>query len=116
MHGDGPEGVGNNLNNVTRFLAPVLITATWDENLNRELGEDLAQEHRSKGRNVIFAPTIKIVRNPLWGRAGESMSKDPFLTTRMTVGVEIWDKSQRIGNSSQGCTPCLLGNRLVIFC
>lgn len=56
--GDGPEGMGNNLNNVTTFPAPVLITATWDEKLNKQFGEALAQEHRSNGRNVIFAPSI----------------------------------------------------------
>ena len=94
--GDGPEGVGNNLNNVTTFPAPVLITATWDEDLNKEFGEALAQEHRSKGRNVIFAPTINIVRSSLWGRAAESMSEDPFLTSRMTVAVVQGIQSQQM--------------------
>lgn len=94
--GDGPEGVGNNLNNVTTFPAPVLITATWDEDLNKKFGEALAQEHRSKGRNVIFAPTINIVRSPLWGRAAESMSEDPFLTSRMTVAVVQGIQSQQM--------------------
>ena len=36
-----------------------------------------------------------------------------FLLQRMTF--RFGTKSQRIRNSSQGCTLCLLGNRLVIF-
>ncbi|KAJ5261194.1 hypothetical protein N7478_011789 [Penicillium angulare] len=85
--GDGPEGVGNNLNNVTTFPAPVMTTAAWNLSLATRFGEALAQEHKAKGRNVVLAPTINIVRTPLWARAAESLSEDPYLNS--LVGVAI---------------------------
>lgn len=94
--GDGPAGVGNDLNNVTAFPAPVLITSSWDPGLFYLFGQALAQEHRSKGRNVVLAPTINLVRTPLWGRAAESMSEDPFLNGRMAVAAVQGIQSQQM--------------------
>ncbi|KAL4805783.1 glycoside hydrolase superfamily [Aspergillus unguis] len=63
--GDGPSGVGNNLNNVTTFPAPVLASASWSRPLTHRFGAALGAEHKSKGRNVVLAPTINIIRSPL---------------------------------------------------
>lgn len=52
-----------------------------------------------KGRNVVLAPTINILRSPLWARAAETLSEDPWLTARMAVAsVE--------GIQSQGAVAC----------
>lgn len=97
--GDGPAGVGNNLNNVTTFPAPVVAAASWNITLEYAYGQALAQEHMSKGRNVILSPTINILRSPLWGRAAETFSEDPWLTSRMAVaGIK--------GVQSQGALAC----------
>ncbi|KAL4967887.1 glycoside hydrolase family 3 protein [Aspergillus stella-maris] len=85
--GDGPEGVGNNLGNVTTFPAPILTASTWNSTLNELFGRALGAEHKSKGRNIVLAPTINIIRSPLWGRAAESISEDPYLTSRIAVAV-----------------------------
>lgn len=81
--GDGPAGVGNSLNNVTAFPAPVLYAATWNTTKLYLFGQALGQEHKSKARNVVLSPTINILRSPLWGRAGETFSEDPFLTSHL---------------------------------
>jgi beta-glucosidase len=97
--GDGPAGVGNNLNNVTAFPAPVAAAASWNTTLEYAYGQALAQEHMAKGRNVILSPTINILRSPLWARAAETFSEDPWLTSRMAVaGV--------MGVQSQGALAC----------
>ncbi|KAL4948448.1 glycoside hydrolase superfamily [Aspergillus filifer] len=85
--GDGPEGVGNNLNIVTTFPAPILTSSTWNSTLNELFGRALGAEHKSKGRNIVLAPTINIIRSPLWGRAAESISEDPYLTSKLAVAV-----------------------------
>ncbi|KAL4797536.1 glycoside hydrolase superfamily [Aspergillus venezuelensis] len=85
--GDGPEGVGNNLANVTTFPAPILTASTWNSTLNELFGRALGAEHKAKGRNIVLAPTINIIRSPLWGRAAESISEDPYLTSKMAVAV-----------------------------
>jgi beta-glucosidase len=69
--GDGPAGVGNGMTQVTQFPAPIAGAATWDAVLLNEYGRSLAQEHAGKGRNVVLAPTINILRTPKWGRAAE---------------------------------------------
>lgn len=97
--GDGPAGVGNNLNNVTAFPAPVVAAASWNVSLEYAYGQALAQEHMAKGRNVVLSPTINILRSPLWARAAETFSEDPWLTSRMAVaGV--------MGVQSQGALAC----------
>lgn len=97
--GDGPAGVGNSLNNVTTFPAPVVAASSWNTTVQYLFGQALAQEHMGKGRNVVLAPTINILRSPLWARAAETLSEDPWLTARMAVaGVE--------GIQSQGAVAC----------
>lgn len=97
--GDGPAGVGNNLNNVTAFPAPIVAAASWNTSLEYAYGQALAQEHMAKGRNVVLSPTINILRSPLWARAAETFSEDPWLTSRMAVaGV--------MGVQSQGALAC----------
>jgi beta-glucosidase len=86
---DGPAGVRG-----TRFDSsdpssslpcPVALAATWDEGLVQRVAFALGQEARSKGVDVILAPTVNIVRTPLSGRGFECFSEDPLLTTRMAV-------------------------------
>jgi beta-glucosidase len=97
--GDGPAGVGNNLNNVTAFPAPIAAAASWNTSLEYAYGQALAQEHMAKGRNVVLSPTINILRSPLWARAAETFSEDPWLTSRMAVaGV--------MGVQNQGALAC----------
>jgi beta-glucosidase len=97
--GDGPPGVSNSLTNVTTFPAPVLASSTWNTTVQYVFGQAMAREHMGKGRNVILAPTINILRSPLWGRAAETFSEDPWLTSRFAVaGVE--------GIQSQGALAC----------
>lgn len=94
--GDGPAGVGNSLDNVTTFPAPVLDAATWNTTLMYLYGQALGQEHKSKARNVVLSPTINILRSPLWGRAGETFSEDPFLTARLAVAQVRGVQSQKM--------------------
>ncbi|MBV8854894.1 MAG: glycoside hydrolase family 3 C-terminal domain-containing protein, partial [Sinobacteraceae bacterium] len=85
--GDGPAGVGNGMTGVTQFPAPVAGAATWNAALLRRYGMALADEHAGKGRNVVLAPTINILRTPRWGRAAESLGEDPYLTGQLGAAV-----------------------------
>ncbi|ORY63820.1 glycoside hydrolase family 3 domain-containing protein [Leucosporidium creatinivorum] len=83
--GDGPEGVSNGIANVTTFPAPIVVAASFDRDLEYRFGVALAEEHSTKGRNVVLAPTINILRSPLWGRTSESLAEDPFLTGELGI-------------------------------
>ncbi|KAF4901299.1 Thermostable beta-glucosidase B [Colletotrichum viniferum] len=97
--GDGPAGVGNSLNNVTAFPLPVMAASSWNTSIQYDYGQALAQEHMGKGRNIVLAPTINILRSPLWARAAETLSEDPWLTARMAAAVTQ-------GIQSQGALAC----------
>lgn len=90
--GDGPAGVGNGMVGVTQFPAPLMVASTWNAGLMREFGAALGREHAAKGRNVVLAPTINIIRTPKWGRIAETLSEDPYLTaiggTAITTGIQ----------------------------
>ena len=61
------------------------LSATWDEALVMEVTRALGEEARTRGVDVLLAPTVNIIRTPLSGRGFECFSEDPVLTTRIAV-------------------------------
>ncbi|HLN66608.1 MAG TPA: glycoside hydrolase family 3 C-terminal domain-containing protein [Streptosporangiaceae bacterium] len=86
---DGPAGVrGQTMderNPSASLPCPSALGATWDPGLVRELAFALGTEARSKGIDVLLAPTINVMRTPLGGRGFESFGEDPVLIARMAV-------------------------------
>ena len=86
---DGPAGVRgvrfDAANPSSSLPCPIALGATWAPDLIEELATALGREARSKGVDVLLAPTINIVRTPLSGRGFECFSEDPFLTARIAV-------------------------------
>ncbi len=83
MMEDGPVGVRRG--KATDFPASIGMAAAWDPALLDTAGRDIGDETRSKGRGVLLAPCMNIVRVPMNGRTFESYGEDPFLTSRMAV-------------------------------
>src|SRR5260221_8120466 len=86
---DGPAGVRgvrfDPSNPSTSLPCPVAIAATWDVDLVEQIATALGREVRSKGVDVLLAPTMNIIRTPLSGRGFECFSEDPQLTSRIAV-------------------------------
>jgi beta-glucosidase len=86
---DGPSGVRGRRfdpgNPSSSLPCPVALGATWDERLVVQLALALGVEARSRGVDVLLAPTVNIVRTPLSGRGFECFSEDPVLTARIAV-------------------------------
>jgi len=86
---DGPAGVRgarfDPSNPSTSLPCPVALAATWDVDLIEEIATALGHEARSKGVDVLLAPTMNIIRTPLSGRGFECFSEDPLLTSRIAV-------------------------------
>ncbi len=76
---DGPAGVGDGVTGVTQLPAPVDLAATWDPSLAGCYGKVIGAEERGKGAEMVYGPTINIVRVPQWGRAFEALGEDPLL-------------------------------------
>ncbi|MFJ8695482.1 glycoside hydrolase family 3 C-terminal domain-containing protein [Streptomyces roseolilacinus] len=75
----------------TVFPQAVGLGATWNEDLVRRVGEAVSTEVRAMrarddrvGLNV-WAPTVNLLRNPLWGRGEEGYSEDPALTSAIAT-------------------------------
>ncbi|HLZ84857.1 MAG TPA: glycoside hydrolase family 3 C-terminal domain-containing protein [Caulobacteraceae bacterium] len=77
---DGPTGVRSNEGEAaTVFPVGVAMAATWNPGLTRDVAAAIAREALALDNQVVLAPTINIVRTPLWGRNFETYSEDPFL-------------------------------------
>ena len=77
---DGPTGVRSQEGETaTVFPVGVAMAATWNPELTREVAAAIAREALALNNRVVLAPTINIVRTPLWGRNFETYSEDPFL-------------------------------------
>ena len=102
---DGPAGVrGTRFDPAdpsTSLPCPVAIAATWDVDLVERLAVALGHEARSKGVDVLLAPTINIIRTPLSGRGFECFSEDPLLTSRMAVAYVRGVQSAGVGATAK---------------
>jgi beta-glucosidase len=82
-YSDGP--VGPRQGRTTAPPIPLALAATFSPQLAYRHGTVVANEARSKGNDVIFAPTVNLVRTPLNGRTFEAYGEDPYLQSRLGV-------------------------------
>lgn len=82
---DGPVGPRQGAG-ATAMPAPLGLAASFDPALAAQAGGLVADEVKAKGNDVVFAPTVNIMRTPLGGRTFEGYGEDPFLSARTTVG------------------------------
>lgn len=81
---DGPAGVRQG--QATALPSPLGLAATWNPQLAGEYGAVIGDEAKHKGNDVVFGPTVNIMRTPLNSRTFESYGEDPFLSGRTAVG------------------------------
>nr|WP_281386009.1 glycoside hydrolase family 3 C-terminal domain-containing protein [Nocardioides luti] len=81
---DGP--VGPRQGEATAMPIPMALAATWDARLARTHGREIADEAKAKGNDVVFAPTVNLMRTPQGGRTYEAYGEDTFLTGRTAIG------------------------------
>ena len=96
---DGPRGVRKDFENdafkelglsydyVSYLPCNTALAATWNRELAYETGKLLGKEARGRGKDMILAPGINIMRSPLCGRSFEYMGEDPYLVSEMVVPV-----------------------------
>lgn len=94
---DGPMGVRRELEDdnwnpsgttddfVSYLPSNTALACTWNRRQAEKMGRVLGAEARGRGKDVILAPGINIIRTPLCGRNFEYMSEDPYLTAQLAV-------------------------------
>src|SRR5205807_2553340 len=80
---DGP--LGPRQGGSTGMPAPLGLAATWNTKLARLYGSIVGNESKDKGNDVVFGPTVNVMRTPLGGRTYEAFGEDPFLIARTAV-------------------------------
>ena len=82
----------------TVFPQAIGLAAMFDEDMQQEIAETIAEEARAKyngqsahgDRDIykgltVWSPNINIFRDPRWGRGHETYGEDPYLTSRLGV-------------------------------
>jgi beta-glucosidase len=93
---DSPVGVGNGSTGVTQWADTSALASTWDTSLASAYGSAYGAEQAGKGHNIALMPTVNILRLPLWGRAPETFSEDPYLTGRQAAAEIRAVQSQHV--------------------
>jgi beta-glucosidase len=92
---DGPLGV-HDYGPTTAYPAGIALAASWDSDLAQRFGVEMGNDARARGVHFILAPGMNIYRAPMNGRNFEYFGEDPFLASRMAVGVIRGIQSQRV--------------------
>ncbi len=82
---DGPVGVRQGAA-ATAMPAPLSLAAAFDPASAQRAGALVAEEAKARGNDLLFAPTVNIMRTPQGGRTFEGYGEDPFLSGRQAVG------------------------------
>lgn len=96
---DGPVGVGGGSwgpGKSTAYPAGVLLSATWNRNLARQMGSQIGSDCRARGINIILGPAVNIYRSPLCGRNFEYMGEDPYLAAQTSTNYILGVQSQGV--------------------
>ncbi|MBT2498597.1 glycoside hydrolase family 3 C-terminal domain-containing protein [Agromyces sp. ISL-38] len=73
------------LDPTTAFPMGLAAAATWDTELEVEVGAAVREEARLKQYNMVLGPNVDIPRSPWWSRVGESFGEDPLLAGRLAA-------------------------------
>jgi beta-glucosidase len=71
----------------TVFPSPITLASSFEPELLTKIGKVTAEEMRIMGSQWTFSPNLDVVRDPRWGRTGETFGEDPYLVSVMGVAL-----------------------------
>ncbi len=95
MWGEALHGIASflhpNAGPATSFPNSVALGAAWDPVLMQREASVISEEARGFNYTIMagltyWSPVVEPVRDPRWGRTGESYGEDPFLISRIAGG------------------------------
>ena len=71
----------------TVYPSPITLASTWNDSFLEVIGTQTAKEMRATGSHWTFTPNIDVLRDPRWGRVGETFGEDHFLVGNLGAAM-----------------------------
>jgi beta-glucosidase len=84
---DAIHGHGMDVEAATLFPSPIGIASAFDPELAQRIAACSARELRATGFHWSFSPNVDVVRDPRWGRTGETFGEDPLLVAELGAAM-----------------------------
>jgi beta-glucosidase len=84
---DGPRGVVCGTGKSTCFPVTMCRGASFDTDLERDIGKAIGREVRAYGGNLFAGVCINLPHNPGWGRSQESYGEESFAIGQMGAAL-----------------------------
>ncbi|MDR2304798.1 MAG: glycoside hydrolase family 3 C-terminal domain-containing protein [Treponema sp.] len=84
---DGPRGVVCGVGKSTCFPVSMCRGASFDTELEEEIGRAIGREVRAWGGNLFAGVCINLPQNPGWGRSQESYGEESFAVGQMAAAL-----------------------------
>lgn len=104
---------GQVLQGAAQYPQPIERAATFDEEINLGIGEEIGKEMNAAGINIGLSPVMDLARDVRWGRVSETLGEDRYLSAKtgaaLTEGLQKSDKVLACGKHFVGYSTTTAG-------